>query len=69
MKIGTRVRVERDETLYPSRGTWPRFRGRRGVVTGTSMGEIGVSFSTDPNNPTDAWFQRYELKAITGRKK
>lgn len=59
MKIGTKVVVERDESKYPSRGTWPRFRGKKGVVTGTAHGEIGVSFDGGP--VADAWFQRYEL--------
>lgn len=67
MKIGTRVIVERDETKYPSRGSWPRFRGKRGTVTGTSLGEIGVSFSG--GKEAEAWFQRYELRAINSRKK
>lgn len=61
MRIGTKVVVQRDETKYPSKGSWPRFRGKRGVVTGTSHGEIGVSFSNDAGAPADAWFQRYEL--------
>jgi hypothetical protein len=30
--VGDRVRIERDETRYPSKGTWPRFRGRIGTV-------------------------------------
>lgn len=65
MKIGTQVIVQRDEKKYPSRGTWPRFRGKRGTVTGTSHGEIGVVFCADYAFTTakraDAWFQRYEL--------
>lgn len=65
MKIGTKVIVQRDEKKYPSRGTWPRFRGKKGTVSGTSHGEIGVQFCNDnafePKNGADAWFQRYEL--------
>jgi hypothetical protein len=30
--VGDRVRIERDETLYPSKGTWPQFRGRIGTM-------------------------------------
>jgi hypothetical protein len=30
--IGARVRIERDETLYSSKGTWPEFRGRTGTI-------------------------------------
>ena len=60
MKIGTRVKVERDEEKYPPKGYWKRVRGKTGVVTGTSHGEIGVSFEDD--GVTDAWFHPYELK-------
>lgn len=31
-RVGDRVRIERDETVYPSKGTWPQFRGRVGTV-------------------------------------
>jgi hypothetical protein len=30
--VGDRVRIERDEKFYPSRRTWPQFRGRTGTV-------------------------------------
>jgi hypothetical protein len=30
--VGDRVRVERDETRWPSRGSWPRYRGKVGSV-------------------------------------
>ena len=66
MKIGTKVVVQRDEKKYLSRGTWPRFRGKKGTVTGTSQGEIGVVFCADnaftPNRRADAWFLRHELR-------
>jgi hypothetical protein len=42
MNVGDRVRVERDETLHPSKGTWPRFRGRIGTV---------VEVNADRNHP------------------
>jgi hypothetical protein len=60
MKIGTEVTVQRDEKKYPPRGTWLWYRGKKGVVTGTSLGEIGVSFSR--GSTADSWFRRYELK-------
>lgn len=67
MKIGTRVRVERDEQLHPARGTWRWFRGRTGtVVTGGRTGEYGVAFgrSTATDRPADAYFGAHELTAI-----
>lgn len=30
--IADLIRIERDETRHPSRGTWPQFRGRTGTV-------------------------------------
>lgn len=67
MNQGTKVIVERDETKYPSRGTWPQFRGKRGIVTCVVRGgggpvEYGVAFSNNPDAETDAYFKRYELK-------
>jgi hypothetical protein len=45
LKVGDQVRVERDERWWPSRGSWPRYRGRVGtVVTRRHFGEIGVRF-------------------------
>jgi ribosomal protein L21E len=43
MNIGDRVRIERDETRYPSKGTWPRFRGKTGTVVEINLGEYGVA--------------------------
>ena len=61
MKIGTLVVIERDEKKYPPKGSWKDFRGRKGVVTGTSLGEIGVSFNR--GDTADAWFLPREVKA------
>lgn len=69
MKIGTKVRIERDETLYPSKGTWPKYRGKRGTVVENNIGEIGVVFGEtwrDSRNRIRhdegiTWFQPYEI--------
>lgn len=77
MNIGERVRIERDETRYPSKGTWPRFRGRTGVVVEFNLGEVGVCFTkVTPRSDgrgkfrydttSVAWFQPYEV-AHAGR--
>ena len=42
MKVGDRVRIARDETRYPSRGTWPQFRRRTGTI---------IEVNTDRNHP------------------
>ena len=42
MKVGDRVRIARDETRYPPRGTWPQFRGRTGTI---------IEVNTDRNRP------------------
>lgn len=50
-QVGDRVRVERDEVRYPSRGTWPQFQGKTGTVVevnrdrkSPSLTEYGVVF-------------------------
>jgi hypothetical protein len=76
--VGTRIRVERDESKYPSRGTWGQFRGKLGTVVEVNLGEYGVSFgkvtprksrpgSFDWNSADVAWFQPYELSAVSRR--
>lgn len=77
--IGTRVRIERDETRYPSRGTWPRFRGRFGTVVEINPDhkrpdrtEYAVVFGKvrKPNkdgsiaNGDSVWFQAHELTTM-----
>ncbi len=49
---GDRVRIQRDESLYPSKGTWSHFRGRIGTVVEINKDrershrtEYGVVFS------------------------
>ncbi len=49
--VGTRVRIERDETRYPSKGTWPEFRGKTGTVIEVNhdrqqphLTEYGIAF-------------------------
>ena len=44
-RVGNRVRIERDETIYPAKGTWPQFRGCTGIVVEINLGESGVVFS------------------------
>ena len=65
LRVGSRVRVERDETLYPSRGTWPQFRGKTGTVVevnraGRGPTEYGVGFGKATR--ASAWFKAYELR-------
>jgi hypothetical protein len=71
--VGTKVRIERDETLYPSKGTWPQFRGKTGTVVEINLGEYGVQFgNATPWNGRPgqfyrssgsnvAWFRPYEV--------
>jgi hypothetical protein len=70
-RIGDIVKVERNEVRYPSRGTWPRYRGRIGtVVHSNQQGEIGVAFKATwrgENNELKwqgsdtTWFLPHEL--------
>jgi hypothetical protein len=78
--VGDRVKIERDEQLYPSKGTWPYYRGKTGTVVEHNLGEIGASFGkvTPTKDPVKAkralrwepedvhWFQPHEVTA-TGR--
>ncbi|WP_063042187.1 hypothetical protein [Nocardia grenadensis] len=81
---GDKVRIERDETLYPPKGTWPRFRGLVGTVTEVNrdrthahLTEYGVIF-TKPRTPREngsiaagastTWFKRHELVSAGTRK-
>lgn len=38
MRVGDKVRVERDEQLYPSKGTWSQFAGKTGIVASVNRG-------------------------------
>jgi hypothetical protein len=78
--VGTKVRIERDETLYPSKGTWPQFRGKTGTVVQVNVDrerphltEYAVTFGkfrkpnqhgTIPVGPDTYWFKAYELLNI-----
>jgi hypothetical protein len=44
MNVGDRVKIGRDETTHPSKGSWPQFRGKDGTIVETNLGEYGVSF-------------------------
>lgn len=74
--IGARVRIERDEARYPSRGSWPRFRGKTGTVVEINRDEYGVVFSKvwpredrpgvlrwSGQQPV-TWFRTHELKRV-----
>ncbi len=71
-KVGDRVRVERDETIYPSKGTWPKFRGKTGTIVEVNLGEYGVVF-TKVRKPRSngsiamaeaVWFQPHEVRVL-----
>lgn len=60
MNRGDKVRIERDETKYPVRGTWKDYRGKRGRFIVRNGNEYGVSFAKS-GNTVDAWFKRHEV--------
>jgi hypothetical protein len=73
--VGTIVRVERDETRYPPKGTWARYRGRVGrVVTihrehfpsGRVYVEIGVCWALNDHRhgQADSWFLPTEVVVV-----
>ncbi len=84
ISVGTRVRVGRDEAQHPSRGTWPRFRGKTGTVVEINedrkrphLTEYGVVFGkvrTPRSNGSIAmadavWFKAYELRALVSQRR
>jgi len=83
LTVGSRVRIERDETKYPSKGTWPQFRGRVGTVVEINqdrkrphLTEHGVVFGKvrRPNKDGSiaagaetVWFKIYEIRGIAAQ--
>jgi hypothetical protein len=69
-RVGDHVSVARDESRWPSRGTWPQFRGRTGIIVEIRGGEYGIEFGTGPpprpdgtsSARTEAWFQRHGIR-------
>ena len=72
MKVGTKVRAER---ARPTTGTWARYAGREGYITGTTRQklatgavyvEYGVTFEARfrPEARAEAWFLPDELVAV-----
>lgn len=71
IRVGSRVRVCRDEDRYPPKGTWLQYRNKVGTVVATNLGEYGVVFgqvrhrydgSLQGGNPV--WFRSYELSLM-----
>jgi len=75
-KVGNKVRLERDETKYPVRGSWARNRGKTATVVeinraGKGPTEYAVAFgrlTPDEDgryHTTDkTWFRAWELRVI-----
>lgn len=68
LDIGHQVRIERDETRYPSKGTWPEFRGRTSIIVEINVDrkrphltEYGVLFAKTLHRHGVTWFKDYEL--------
>jgi hypothetical protein len=66
LRVGTSIIVQRDETRYPSKGTWPQFRGKTGAVieinrAGRGATEYGIAFGKVQR--VAAWFKAHELVA------
>jgi hypothetical protein len=74
--VGKWVKIERDEEIYPSKGSWPNYKGKVGRVVSIFIDEInpnypreepyieyGVRF-TAGHNESLHWFVDYELTVI-----
>jgi hypothetical protein len=73
-RVGDRVRIQRDENLYPAKGTWSQFRRKTGTVVEINLGEYGVVFAkvsprTDGRGAFNhggvvTWFQVQEVVVL-----
>ena len=72
MKVGDRVRIERDETRYPSKGTWPQFRGKTGTIVEINVDrkrphltEYGVALGkVTPPGPRDKRAYNWDARDV-----
>lgn len=70
MNIGDRVKVERDEKLFPARGTWRYFRGKTGEI---------IEINKQAKGPWEygisllgwglVWFKKHEIRPVRAYKK
>jgi hypothetical protein len=82
--VGDRVRIERDETRYPSKGTWPQLRGKTGTVVEINhdrsrphLTEYGVVFRTAPRGEwrkwwsggETVWFKLHEITPLASERR
>ncbi len=37
LTVGDQVRIERDEARWPSKGAWPQFRGKTGMIVQVNL--------------------------------
>jgi hypothetical protein len=73
-RVGDRVRIERDEKLWPPRGSWKQYRGREGIVVQVNRTdkEWGVVFGATRSRPDGSlhgsdqvsWFKLHELRVL-----
>lgn len=69
INIGDSVVIERDEKLYPSKGSWPQYSGRLGTVVSINRqdAEYGVAFGyvgDVQKRAADSWFLLRELTRV-----
>ncbi|WP_197283483.1 hypothetical protein [Mycobacterium sp. Marseille-P9652] len=78
LTVGERVRIERDQTRYPTKGTWPQFRGKTGTIIEVNaeikrphLTEYAVAFGSVSRRPNGslaggdtAWFRVYEVRPL-----
>lgn len=82
MKVGDRVRVQRDEVNHPPRGSWKQWKGKVGSIVEVNRSgknrvpEFGVSFRPLRQRPDTSlhgddapvWFLGHELVPAGSRK-
>ena len=73
-RMGDLVRVERDETRWPSKGSWPKYRGRVGTIVSINRSDHECGLSWRPNAAAqlgtntvvgvDSWFLPHEIVLV-----
>jgi hypothetical protein len=58
LPLGTVVVIERDEDLWPSKGTWRRFVGRRGTIISNTPERLDLG----PENPLEQRRPKFHLE-------
>jgi len=49
-RVGAIVRIERDQTRWPSKGSWSKYRGRSATIVSVNVETLDAGPGTKPRN-------------------